>query len=350
MQNVSETLTGIENFMSESPFIQQNSSCIVDTANNNVFLYQGLFLVFRKAVLDFLIKQLQAAYGEEWWQKGVERALKNKAVELREAFDKRFGKPLTPVMRPCADLYDILDVADFLPIIEKHWKICFEQTFHDLETVRAWLKEIVAIRNPLAHPASTPLRDDDTWRAFDTMIRFLRPIDAAAADELVRIRSEMITNHSKQIASKPSGAIAIEPKSQTKPYPLLPEKILAILIVIVMLLSGSVAYFGNFGQLRYETPRILLIDVDGAMIPNEDGKCYLRPGEKIKIEVVFEDTAKTARIVRLVAEKGTVEAGTIYHAPNLSGETDRLQIHVTDNQGMKVIFQKTLEIHIIRIL
>ncbi|MDR3279631.1 MAG: hypothetical protein LBT23_03875, partial [Synergistaceae bacterium] len=47
---------------------------------------------------------------------------------------------------------------------------------------RTWAKELVGVRNKLAHIGGTDFSDDDTWRALDTMSRLCDQIDPESAE------------------------------------------------------------------------------------------------------------------------------------------------------------------------
>lgn len=159
--------------------------------NNNFILYQGLF-IFRNAVLPFIVERLQEAYGKGWWKAGVQRALgESIATSLEKQFERRYGKKLAAVKRPGSEVHDMLDIGHFLPIIQRNWKRCFADVFEQQDTTEVWLREIIEVRNAVAHPESEPLSDDDTWRAFDTMVRLVQPIDSASADQIVQVRQSV---------------------------------------------------------------------------------------------------------------------------------------------------------------
>jgi hypothetical protein len=49
---------------------------------------------------------------------------------------------------------------------------------------RTWAKELVGVRNKLAHLGGEDFSDDDTWRALDTMSRLCEQIDPEGAEEI----------------------------------------------------------------------------------------------------------------------------------------------------------------------
>ncbi|MFT3895304.1 MAG: Swt1 family HEPN domain-containing protein [Anaerolineales bacterium] len=157
---------------------------------NYVFLYRGL-LVVRDALLEFIVNTLKIFYGTEWWKLGVEPAFRAEDMEkLKQQFEKRFANPDGPA-RPGTELYEILDMNYFGNIIEYNWKKVFSGKLNNDRTLIAYLKEVVAYRNPVAHTETGDLQDDDAFRGLDTSDRLLRLIDRNAAQQIEKIKNEL---------------------------------------------------------------------------------------------------------------------------------------------------------------
>ena len=166
--------------------------------NNNSFLYDGLF-IFRKTVLSFVVQKLQEAYGKGWWKAGVQGALGNDVTaKLEKQFSNRYGKTLSAVNRLGTELEEMLDIGYFLPIIQKNWKRCFAGIFQEKDTTEVWLREIIAARNAVAHPEAQPLSDEDTLRALDTMVRFVKIIDLDSAEQIAHIQKTLLNKETNQ--------------------------------------------------------------------------------------------------------------------------------------------------------
>jgi predicted AAA+ superfamily ATPase len=69
-----------------------------------------------------------------------------------------------------------------------HWKEVFRKKLPI--DCRNWAKELVGVRNKLAHPGGKDFSNDDTWRALDTMSRLCDPIDSKSAEEIRGLRPE----------------------------------------------------------------------------------------------------------------------------------------------------------------
>lgn len=159
---------------------------------NYVFLYRGLSIV-RDALLDFIVNSLKNAYGDGWWEKGVEPSFLPENIEiLKSQFNKRFSSPAGP-SRPGTELYEILDLNYFVNLVENknNWKSAFAKALNNDRTLLSYIKEIVLFRNPVAHPETGDLKDDDVFRGLDTGERLLRLVNYEVADEISKIKNEM---------------------------------------------------------------------------------------------------------------------------------------------------------------
>ncbi|MCS6908191.1 MAG: Swt1 family HEPN domain-containing protein [Anaerolineales bacterium] len=162
-------------------------------SQNYVALYEAL-KVFRDAMLAFVKERLEKAYGDVWWERGVRRVFRDEDIaELEAQFERRFTSLLGPT-RPGTERHEILDINYFTNIFEGNWKQAFAEPFGNDRTVLAWLKEVVALRNLVAHPETGDLLDDDTWRGLDTMERLLRVVNKKASGEVRQVKNRLRTS------------------------------------------------------------------------------------------------------------------------------------------------------------
>ena len=75
-----------------------------------------------------------------------------------------------------ATLMSLLDLANFdLPSVRlARWNDLFKRKLSI--DYRTWAKELMGVRNKLAHIGGADFSEDDTWRALDTMARRARPL------------------------------------------------------------------------------------------------------------------------------------------------------------------------------
>ena len=158
--------------------------------DNYATAYKALKL-FREAMLAFIKKHLESAYGDEWWERGVRRVFLDEDIDrLEEAFQRRFSA-ISVVTRPGTEQYEILDISYFTNIIEGNWKQAFDKPFNGDRRVLAWLREIAALRNPVAHPETGDLSSDDVWRGLDNIDRMLRVVDSDAARKVHQLKDTL---------------------------------------------------------------------------------------------------------------------------------------------------------------
>ncbi|MDE0389819.1 MAG: NB-ARC domain-containing protein [Rhodospirillales bacterium] len=80
---------------------------------------------------------------------------------------------------PIQDDFDLLSVNHFFNIFDKHWTVLTKESLDTVEAkttkqaVLGWMKEIKALRDPLAHPASTDFSREDAFRLLDCARRVL---------------------------------------------------------------------------------------------------------------------------------------------------------------------------------
>ena len=121
----------------------------------------------------YVCKELKQTYGAHWWEDGVLDILYD---------DQKRGLPLAG---DWGTLVDSLDMAAALRLFDLHWRNIFSRKLSIDH--RTWAKELMGVRNKLAHLGGKDFTDDDTWRALDTMARLAEQIDPETAEEIREI-------------------------------------------------------------------------------------------------------------------------------------------------------------------
>ena len=118
----------------------------------------------------FVARELRKHFSDRWWHTGVlERLYENQRQGLPTG-----GKDDV--------LAASLDAARSLRLIDLWWNEIFR---NELEReARTWVHVVIAMRNRWAHVGRDDMTDEDAWRALDSVIRLLEPIDATAVDPL----------------------------------------------------------------------------------------------------------------------------------------------------------------------
>jgi len=137
--------------------------------HNHVHVSQG-FRILLGALAPYIARELGYEFGKEWWNAAV-------LDTLRED-----QKRDLPNLGDWAKLVDSLDIARCLLLFDLHWQRVFRKKLSIDH--RTWAKELVGVRNKLAHLGGEDFSNDDTWRALDTMSRLCEQIDPEGAEEI----------------------------------------------------------------------------------------------------------------------------------------------------------------------
>ncbi len=154
---------------------------------NYLRLTQG-FEVLTNILAPYVARELRVVYGERWWGRGVIGVL----------YDDQ--KRDLPTDGKDEILTSTLDVARCLRLMDIHWRDLFGRKLK--REHRTWLNELIDTRNKWAHQGSLDMRDDDAWRALDTMTRLVEPMDAQATDELRKLAHDMRDKTSSPLATQ----------------------------------------------------------------------------------------------------------------------------------------------------
>lgn len=137
--------------------------------SNHTQVSQG-FRILLGALAPYMAREFRAEFGKEWWQSAV--------IDILYDEQKRD----LPVSGDWSRLVDSLDIARCLILFDLHWQKVFRKKLS--VDNRTWAKELVGVRNRLAHLGGEDFSNDDTWRALDTMSRLSEQIDSESAEEI----------------------------------------------------------------------------------------------------------------------------------------------------------------------
>lgn len=142
--------------------------------SENIMLIQKGFLILHPLMAGYIGQELSREYKDGWWQ-DVLMTLSDQVRDLPNTGDY-------------STLVDSLDIANCLRIFDRKWNDIFRRKL-SLD-YRTWSKELMGIRNKLAHIGSNDFTDDDTWRALDTMARLCEAFDDESAEQIRSILRE----------------------------------------------------------------------------------------------------------------------------------------------------------------
>jgi len=137
--------------------------------NNHVQVSKG-FRTLLGALAPYVARELGIEFGDEWWKEAV--------IDTLYEDQKRD----LPDSGEWGELVDSLDIARALLLFDIHWYKVFRKKL-SIDN-RNWAKELIGVRNKLAHLGGDDFSDSDTWRALDTMSRLCEQIDPEGAEEI----------------------------------------------------------------------------------------------------------------------------------------------------------------------
>jgi predicted AAA+ superfamily ATPase len=164
--------------------------------DNNHSRVSQSFRILLGAFAPYIARELGNELGDNWWTDGVINVL----------YDEQ--KRDLPHSGEWAKLVDSLDIARCLLLFDLHWQKVFRKKLSIDH--RTWAKELVGVRNKLAHLGGDDFSTDDTWRALDTMSRLVEQIDPESAEDirgLLRVARYGSESGSTAVTEDPSSLI-----------------------------------------------------------------------------------------------------------------------------------------------
>jgi len=137
--------------------------------NNHMVVAQG-FRSLLGALAPYIALELSREFGRDWWNNAI----------LDKLYDDQ--KRDLPNSGDWATLVDALDIQRSLLLFDLYWNQVFRKKLSIDH--RTWAKELIGVRNKLAHLGGKDFSDDDTWRALDTMARLCEQLDPESAEEI----------------------------------------------------------------------------------------------------------------------------------------------------------------------
>lgn len=136
---------------------------------NHDFVNKG-FRHTLNALAPYLMRELKAEYGDNWWRTGVLDQFK---------YEQRTNLPTTGSDE---ELLKSLDVLKCLQLINWQWHEVFRKKLSINH--RNWVNELLGVRNDWAHIGNEDFDELYTWRALDTMSRLVDQIDESEKEQI----------------------------------------------------------------------------------------------------------------------------------------------------------------------
>jgi len=176
----------------------------MDFQQSNNALVGSAFDAMRPSLGAFEMREMIRKYGDSWWDEGV----------LGHLFeDQRRNVPGSDAADD-VERIGSLDVLLMLRLVDQAWKDVFLPVMD--RRSKTWAHELIDTRNAWAHSTGEGLSDSDTERAFDTMARFIDPIDPDVAS---LIRGRYKDSREPVIAVAEEGQASQAPGGIAEPVP-----------------------------------------------------------------------------------------------------------------------------------
>ena len=164
-------------------------------AENYLIVQKGV-RILQPLLAGYIAQQMSLSYGKDWWQE-VLITLQDQIDDLPGAGD--YGK-----------LVDSLDFANCLRLFDRKWSEIFKKKLS--VDYRTWAKELMGVRNKLAHIGGEDFSDADAWRALDTMARLCSGIDPEGVEELNALLRE--SRYGSAAGSAKTTNVPVEPPAE----------------------------------------------------------------------------------------------------------------------------------------
>ena len=166
---------------------------------DNYELVQRGFRILVGSMSSYIGQTLNKIYGDEWWNELLSTLQYPKDLPTKGTYD---------------ELVDSLDIANCLRIIDWMWGPVFRN--HLTPSSRAWSKELMGLRNSVAHYGQQDLDQPMAERGLDTMALLCAEIDHDGAEEIRKIYREVRARASDAIRPTTVLRYAEQPESASK--------------------------------------------------------------------------------------------------------------------------------------
>lgn len=144
--------------------------------SDNYTKVQQAFRILHPQLAGYVCQELRREYQDNWWQE----VLMTLSDQTRDLPDDNGDY---------ATLMDSLDIANCLRLFDRKWNDLFKRKLSI--DYRTWAKELMGVRNKLAHIGGADFSEDDTWRALDTMARLCEAFDDEAAEGIRKMLRQL---------------------------------------------------------------------------------------------------------------------------------------------------------------
>ncbi len=160
------------------------------TLNSDAYIFfTGCHRLYVQGTRRAFRERLVSAFGEDWWEKGVEHAVTaDQLNNLRSEIERN----------PDRERHVLLDAPHFTWIIAKHHNAIFSDAFPNAISTFRDLRRLVGLRNEWAHIQDISLVR--ARQAADVMKHILASLDCEEALEVERMSQDLVFEHSNTAA------------------------------------------------------------------------------------------------------------------------------------------------------
>lgn len=133
----------------------------------NFELVQRGFRILVSSLSGYIGQKLNRKYKDMWW------------TEVLSALYDQRDLPYTGTY---GELQDSLDIANCIRLIDRKWNDVFREQLP--QSCRIWAKELMGVRNIVAHIGQQDLEQPMAERALNTMVLLCKEIDPEGAEEI----------------------------------------------------------------------------------------------------------------------------------------------------------------------
>lgn len=148
---------------------------------DNYELVQRGFRILVAAMSGYIGQNFIRIYGSRWWNEVLD-ALSD---QYDLPFDGEYG-----------ELVDSLDIANCIRLIDRRWNDVFRNLLP--MNCRTWAKELMGVRNIVAHAGQQDLEQPMAERALDTMALLCSEIDPDSAEDIRKNYQEVRAKADKE--------------------------------------------------------------------------------------------------------------------------------------------------------
>ncbi len=140
----------------------------------NYELVQRGFRILVSSMSGYIGQELNRAYKSQWWN---------------EVLDTLYDQRDLPCSGNYGELIDSLDIANCIRLIDRKWNDVFRNVLS--QDCRIWARELMGVRNIVAHIGQQDLEQPMAERALDTMALLCKEIDPDGVEDIRDIYKEV---------------------------------------------------------------------------------------------------------------------------------------------------------------